>query len=318
MFEQRKRKKLEKRRREVLSTIRGERLTFDEMVERAKIHKETPDDALLTQVHKNLADIEERAKNEADIDELDDLGEDAEEQGQLRAYVCPDAEIQNTGILVFDLMAEWNLPKAKLDAVQALLVPQLKDADKRRGALRDIFDQENSWRTYTSEYEDEMGRLTWWLFGATIILLVFTIVALHCFSGKVPVGLSILAAGAAGSAVSVMRKMPLLEVSLSGELESYLRRILSRVAVGVAASMIGSGFLGWGLLSISIHGLTFADVLSVCSTAGSCSGLHTLILLAVPMLFGFSERALTEFESKVFGNSGQGRGGGTRAVDESS
>lgn len=315
MFEQRKHKKLEKRRREVLGDIRGERLGFETMVQRSQRAGENPDESFLTSVRERLAEIEQRASHEADIDELDDLGDDAEQQGQLRAYICPSTEIENAGILVFDLMAEWNLPKAKLDAVRELLLPQLKDADKRRGALRDIFEQEDSWRTYTSDYEDEMGRLTWWLVGATVILLVFAIIALRFFPGKLPVGLSILFAGAAGSAVSVMRKMPLLEVSLSGELESYRRRILSRVAVGVAASMIGSGFLGWGLLSISIHGLAFADVLNACCTPGSCTGLYTLILLAVPMLFGFSERALTEFESKVFGNSGQGRGGRTRAVE---
>jgi hypothetical protein len=42
MFERRKRKKLEKRRREVLSTIRGEQLSFETMVQRAQRYEETP------------------------------------------------------------------------------------------------------------------------------------------------------------------------------------------------------------------------------------------------------------------------------------
>jgi hypothetical protein len=130
------------------------------------------------------------------------------------------------------------------------------------------------------------------------------LVALH-FPVAAPGGL--LLAGVAGSCVSVLTKMPLLEVSLSGELESYERRILSRIGAGVLGSLIGCGLLGWGLISFSIHGQTFADVLNACSTSlpTSCTALQTLILLAVPMLFGFSERALTSFEQKVFGSSGQ-------------
>jgi hypothetical protein len=98
-----------------------------------------------------------------------------------------------------------------------------------------------------------------------------------------------------------------IEVGLSGEVESYERRILSRFGGGIIASLIGSGLLGWGLLSISTQGKTFADVLNGCCTLRSCTGLQTLLLLALPMLFGFSERASTEFELKVLGQSEQGR-----------
>jgi hypothetical protein len=150
-----------------------------------------------------------------------------------------------------------------------------------------------------------MKSYTRWLFGATIVLPVLAILAFHCpltFLG------GLLCAGAAGSCVSVMAKMPLLDVSLSGELEAYSRRILSRIGVGVIASLIGCALLGWGLLPISIQNQTFADLLNTCtaSPTTSCTELKTLILLGVPMLFGFSERALTSFELKVFGNSGQG------------
>jgi hypothetical protein len=75
------------------------------------------------------------------------------------------------------------------------------------------------------------------------------------------------------------------------------------------ASIVGCGLLGWGLISISIQGQTFADILKVCSASArtSCTTGETLTLLAVPMLFGFSERALTSFESTIFGKLGQKR-----------
>ena len=92
--------------------------------------------------------------------------------------------------------------------------------------------------------------------------------------------------------------MPLLKVVSSGELESYWRRILSRVTVGTVASLIGSGLLAWGFINISVGDLKFTDAVCGCSTGSSCTVLKTLVLVCVPLLFGFSERALTSFESQ--------------------
>lgn len=48
----------------------------------------------------------------------------------------------------------------------------------------------------------------------------------------------------------------------------------------------------------------YADSMNACSAspAGSRAGIKMLILLGLPMLLGFSERALTSFEQRVFGN----------------
>jgi hypothetical protein len=313
MFEEYKRKKLETKLKEsresALSDIRGERLAFEGMVQRARIAGEPPDDTFVADVLGRLADIERRANEETSTDELDGLSEDAEQQGQLRAYVCSSVEIRNEGTLSIDLMEEWNVPKTKVDKLRRLVEPQLQNAVTDplagRSALRDIFDESDSWRRYTSDYEDEMKRLTrWWLALPTLGLLLLAIVALR-FPLIFPIGLPILLAGAAGSCVSVMAKMPVLEVGLSGELESYERRILSRIAVGMSASLIGCGLLAWGVISLPIQGHTFADIVTACSTSPltACTGPYTLIVLAIPILFGFSERALTWFEKKVFGAS---------------
>jgi hypothetical protein len=305
MFEGRKRRKLEKRRREALCAIRGELLLFDEMVQRPRDKGDAaPNDTLLKKVHDGLAEVQKRANEEIDIDEFEHLEDDAETYGQQRAYACPAAEIRTEGCLAIDLMEEWGVPKDVIEKLRQLLVPLLQHDDKTdvmRGALRAVFEESDSWRRYTDEYEDEMKRLTiWWLFLPAILLLPAAGISLH-FARTLPLG--ILLAGAAGSCVSVMAKMPVLEIGLSGELESYERRILSRIGAGIIASLIGSGLLGWGVVSIAIQGKTFADVINECCNPGSSTALHTLILLAVPMLFGFSERALTEFELKVFGGS---------------
>jgi hypothetical protein len=144
------------------------------------------------------------------------------------------------------------------------------------------------------------------LFGAIIGSIA---VSLICFHFPRFFLAALFFAGAAGACTSVISKMPMLAVTMSGELEAYERKIWSRVSIGVVASLIGSALLGWGVLSLSIQSQSFADVISACSTTNSCStptGLlctssKILILLSVPMLFGFSERALTSFELPFFG-----------------
>jgi hypothetical protein len=306
----RKQTELENHRKEVLSTIRGEQLALDVMAQRATTAGETPDPTLLAATRKRLAEIEDRATRETDDDELDGLIEDAQQQGQFRAYLCPLPEIQHEGDLIFDLMEEWNIPKTITAKVRALLGPDLRKAktDPRaaRGALRALFEERDSWENYTDEYEKTMRQSTVWLFVATIVLLLLAIVLLQFSRSFVSGSLflsGLLIAGAAGSCVSVMAKMPMFDVGLSGELESYIRRILSRIGVGVAASLIGCALLGWGLIPISVQNQTFAEALTSCSTpiAGACTVLKTLILLGVAMVFGFSERALTSFEQRVLG-----------------
>src|SRR5215813_12753168 len=305
---EKKRKKLEKHRRETLSTIRGEQLNFEAMSQRVGRAGDTLDGTLVSDVLNRLKEIERQAREATGIDDLDDLAEDAEQQGQLRAYICPRAEIEQEGYLVIDLMGDWGVPRPVITKLENLLGRKLKNADRdpvaARSALRALFEEQDSWNNYTTDYAETMGRLTRWLFIATIVLVPLSILA---FRRPFTFQVGLLLAGAAGSCISVMGKMPLLEVSPSGELEAYGRRILSRVGTGIGASVIGCALLGWGLLPISVQNQTFADLLNACaeSPAPSCTTLKTVILLGIPMLFGFTERALTSFEQRVFEPKGR-------------
>jgi hypothetical protein len=303
--------KLEKRRVEALSFIEGEKLAVGRMAQRPRSTDDLLDNLTLDVVRDSLAEVENRAKNATRTDDLDDLMDDAESQGQFRAYLCPRGEVWVEGSLAMALLQEWGVPKTVIDNLRRLVDQPLQrakdDPEAARSALRATYEESDSWRDYTSDYEDEMKRLTrWWLFLPTAGMLLLAIVSLHF---QLTVSLGMLLAGTAGSCVSVMAKMPLLEVSLSGELESYGRRILNRVGSGMIASWIGCGLLAWGVVSVKIQDQTFADVLNSCSApcstlwVTSCSASRTLILLAVPMLFGFSERALASFERPFFGGS---------------
>lgn len=298
--------KLEERRKDILSDIRIAQVDFEVMVQRAQRAGETPDDLFLSQVRDRLEEFETQARQATHIDELDALDGDAEKQGQLRAYICPPPEIADEGDLAIDLLEEWNVPKAVIIKLRNSLGSKLKKAETEtaaaRSALHTVFSECDSWDDYTSQYEDTMRSLTVWLFCSTVALLIASIVLFH-FPVTVLGGL--LCAGAAGSCVSVMAKMPALDVRLSGELDSYARRILSRISVGVSASIIGCALLGWGVLPISMQNQTFTNLLESCTVfpPTSCTGLQTLILLGVPMIFGFSERAVVSFEQHLFGKA---------------
>jgi hypothetical protein len=309
MFGQDKSKKLEDDRQDVVEHIRYERRQFDLMVQRALAAGEPPNQALIDAANERFTTLEQQAKDAKTDDEFDDLKEQAEGEGTLRAYICPTKEIVNEGSLAIDVMAEWGIPKTKIETLRSLVDQKLKAADtiSARGALRAIFGEENSWATYTDDYEDVMRKHTIWLVIATAVLLTLATVGIHyrLKASSMIFVVVLVCAGAVGSCVSVITKMPLLDVSLSGELDAYGRRILSRVATGIVASLVGCALLSWGVLPLSIQGQTFSDVVSSCTAqdATSCTIPKILIFLAVAILFGFSERTLTSAEKSLLGES---------------
>jgi len=302
-----KKKKLADLRQEVLSVIRGELLSFETMVQRAQRVGEDVDAGFVKEVRERLDVIHERAKAENNEKELKLLGEDAQQQGQLRAYVCPIGEIESEGTLAIDVMSEWGVPKNVVATLRDFLGTKLSGAatspSAARGALRAIYEERDSWDDYTNEYTETMGSVTRKLFVATVVMLVLSLVLLQFPPMFV---YAILLAGAVGGCISVMARMPILHVGLSSELASYSRRILKRVGTGAIGSLIGCALLGWGLVPLSIQGQTFADVMNSCSGADvtTCTGIKTLIVVAVPILCGFSERLIVSLEQKVFGKGG--------------
>jgi hypothetical protein len=309
MFEGRRRKKLEKERQHVLDNISYERWQFEMMAQRARAAGEPPNSDILSTALTRFSEFAREARDAKSIDEFDNLIEKAEEQGTLRAYICPLKETVNEGCLAIDVMAEWSIPKTIIDGLRSTLGKELSNPDTARSALRAIFEENNSWADYTDDYEESMSKYTLWLVIATGILLIAIGVLFHFRLKWFPFAFLIvlLSAGAAGSCVSVMLRMPIFDVSFSGELEAYGRRIRSRVATGTVASLVGCAMLGWGVLPISLQGQTFSDVMAACSSqdVGACTITKTLIFLAVAVLFGFSERTLTSLEQKVLGGESE-------------
>ena len=300
-------------RHEVLSAVARERLDVELMAQRPRQPSDVLNSALLETVLKRLSELETKAAKLDHVDDLKDLMDDAGAQGRFRAYLCPVTEIQDEGDMLLDLVEGWGVPKASVKKLRDTFAKRLRDAettpDAARSALRVLFQERDDWSDYADDYEDTMQGYTRWLFGASIILPALAAIAFNFAFRFSPVLLfGLLLAGAAGSCVSVMGKMPAMDVSLAGELDAYGRRVLSRIGTGVVASLIGSAMLGW--LPLSVQNQTFADALNACVT-GPATGIKALLLIGVPMLLGFSERTLTSFEQRVFGSPEKTQRGGT-------
>jgi hypothetical protein len=283
------------------------------MAQRPRCEDDPLNHELLESVRKRMTEIEDAARLATNKNTLSDLEESADEQETFRAYLCPSSEIRIEGNLVITLLEWWGIPKTETDRLRGLLVKELENSDKgpnaARCALRALYKERDDWGEYREDYEVAMEVFARWLFGTAMILPVVAILAIHfefLWSPLLVGGL--LLAGVAGSCVSVITKLPALEGSRSEKIDSYERRIWSRISAGAVASLIGCGLLAWGLIPISVQGRTFADVIGagvVCSPAVPYlhPALRILILLAVPMLFGFSERALISLERSFLSNS---------------
>lgn len=300
--------KLEKCRVEVLSSITGDRQHVELMAQRPRPEDDKLDMGLLETVQRRFTEIEASAKAATIEDELTDLRDDGELQGLFAAYFCPINEIQDEGTLSIDTMEGWGIPKLSPKKLRDMFSKKLQNAVANprdaRGALHAIFAEADAWKDFIDDYEDSMRGYRRWLSFITLGAIVSAATALYFASHySILLLVGLLLAGAAGSSVSVMAKMPALDASLSGELDAYGRRVYTRIGVGIVASLIGCGFMAWGVLPISMQNQTFPDVLNSCLSPVSSPGtsIRVLIVLAVAMLLGFSERALTSFEHRIFG-----------------
>jgi len=301
-------RKLEKTRIEALSSITGDRMRVELMAQRPRTDDDKLDAALLKTVLDRLTEIEAKAKDATTEDELSALEEDGELQGLFAAYFCPANQISAEGHIEIDNIEGWGVPKTAPKKLRELFSKKLQNASENphegREALYSIFAEGDSWKDFIDDYEGTMGTYMFWLFIISVCMLLLAITALY-FAPKLYFLIfpALLLAGASGSCISVMGKMPALDASLSGELNAYSRRVLARIGVGLAASLIGSGLLGWGVLPISIQNQTFSEALNVSSASltNGAAVVKALIVLTVPMLLGFSERALTSFENRILG-----------------
>jgi hypothetical protein len=276
------------------------------MMQRPRSDSDPLNEKLIESIRKRMGEISNAARIAPNKRTLRDLEENASVQETYRAYLCPRGEIGVEGKLATNLIEWWGIPKAETETLRRLLEKSLETGEENpedaRSALQKLYKEQDEWGDYRDEYEDSMASFARHLFADAFFMPILAAICIYYAFWWPPLIIcGFLMAGVAGSCVSVLTKLPALEGSPSEKIDSYERRIWSRIGVGVAASLIGCGLLGWGLISISVPGRTFSELagLSVTppqSVPGPLVALRVLVPLAVCMLFGFSERALASFD----------------------
>ncbi len=112
-----------------------------------------------------------------------------------------------------------------------------------------------------------------------------------------------LVAGVCGACVSVLLKFP--HVMDYGENVTTMLGIFGRVVTGALASMIGFGFLASGTISFNFtfdgQPKSIGAIIKNFNTPDGSSTLYLLVILSLALLFGFSERLFSSFESTLLG-----------------
>ena len=292
---------LARRKAESLAEIRDFRANFEASVLAANAAGSTYSEPLIPHVRAQFTKLEQSVTEVATKDELGALERQAQDLTDLRAYICPSAEIPIAGRTVLNTMDGWGVPQKALDALKKEVEPHFTNPvklDAGRAALFEVLRECTSWSNYIDDFRNEMQKTTYLLTAWILTSLVASILLISLRY----VVLGLLAAGACGAFVSVISKLPTLQVSGGGDIGPYKRGVWRRVCTGLAASIIGIGLLISGIVTISFpQGVSIPNTIDACATPGSqCSTRYLLVLIAIVMLFGLSERALTSFEDTVF------------------
>lgn len=225
------------------------------------------------------------------------LAQRACELATLRAFVAvpPGLEIQGNGAI--SEMVEWAVPRTTIERLKEhALNLRSNNLAVARMTLWALYKEEDAWSEYVDWYYHFMSRLG---AGLLICALGVLVTALVAFSHK-QVLPALIFGGMSGALLSVLMRLP--SVVGHGDFWSYLYRILIRVGTGTAASVMGLGFFTSGLITLSVGGSpqSISKLIEACAGKDGCDISSSLFLLALAMVLGFTERALTIFEDKVF------------------
>jgi hypothetical protein len=320
-----------------LTEIQNNKATFIEAERQASAAKCSYDSSLAKAVMDDFGEIEKSVLNAAG-EELDTLISRSQDLKNMRAYLLPRHEIEAQGKYVIAELREWSVPQSVLKSIEDDFLNALQkgDLNAARAALYNIFDSSDYWNMYIDWFTGFMRYIASILMGLMLLSLAGAFICiLHGFATP-----GFILAGACGALVSVISKLPPLVPY--GETAGYIVRIIGRVAVGIAACVIGYGLLASGILTVGLPDKsTLADLINgntVESRAGMSGNLQkanvvaapapaqntnlastadsskncpqpggttrdALILIAIAMLFGFSERSLSSFENKIFPGS---------------
>lgn len=240
----------------------------------------------------------EKASQEDDLAALEDRPDKLENQ---TAYVLPVSHLAENAQVIFDELVSWEVPPKSIrqvkEFVEKLKDPKVPDADKR-----------NLYWWILSEYDYRSDYVEWVNSKFLILKIISSVAAIGSLAASLILLNSrlllpgFLLAGVSGASLSVLLKFP--NIMDYGEYMKTMLDIFSRFTTGLIASVIGLGFLASGIINLSF---TFDGELESMATVirdfdiAEKPILWSLVLLSLGIIFGFSERLFSSFESTILG-----------------
>lgn len=295
-----------------LPTVKESRTKFEQAVHSNM--KDPHTHAEVTFIYEMFNRIEEQETSAAhDRKSLRKIRQDAVGLSRLRAYVYPITIIEMQGEAMINTLQQENLPGSAFDLFAGPLKNGLTCGDdaKQRAAFHTILQEYDEWLEYIYRYDEIMLLLS-----ALLALAIFAL-TYGAFDqlkdGSVFLG--VILAGLSGACTSVISKLP--SITTAEGYVPYLRGAIRRIAVGFTGSIIGLAFLASGIVTISVpsHGAIDAILKRIASVQPTSQIENTsekdakgnpvdvLIIVAIVMAFGLSERALTVLEDRVMPGS---------------
>jgi hypothetical protein len=325
---------LDEQRAELLRYVSGLKSEIVQQVSIARLTQGLSEqqEAFATQLVEQFDSLS-RDAGQADKPTLDILRDRADTLDASRIFFMTPAEMRATARARLSEMRDWAIPDAWLQDVSQI-VTEMQAADWKPDpyAFKRVEKEYVYWDDYTDWYFGRMTQISVGLFVTTVLALLLAFVAFR----DVGVFWGFIAAGVAGTGVSILLKLP--PMSVYGTVAPLGGQICVRYAAGLVGVTVGAGFLALGLFTIKLPGdrdlSTILEMYarnssatdpSLAPTSAKRIDAHTnlraetstknppstdsadnhlslLILMSVGLLLGFSERSLTSFETTLFGS----------------
>lgn len=278
-----------------LAEMRGYRATYVSVVEKARALKDAPDEALVKRALDIFDNLEEEFLAATTDEARKNIVERAEEVEQSRAYIQPESELVVEANTLAADMTDWGVPEPMLQSIERDLLSIIKlPADKtrlaeKRSALNKLYQCYDAWSDHVTTYERWATRTAWVLGCLLVAGAVGCIIAiaekkpLHAFT----------VAGFTGALLSVLGKFP--PMLGWGQWASYTPRMLGRITTGIVTTLAGGALLALDVIRIGEK--RFVDLFA---EKPAPETRYMLLLVGLGIVFGFSERALVQFQDMVF------------------
>lgn len=219
--------------------------------------------------------------------DVEGISDSAQVLARMRAYLWPVDEAKQEGKGLLSVMEQWGVPRIVLKELQAA-VEKMRDCPepRMRALLYQLYADHDYWSSNIDSLFDQRKiaarvAASMTVAGAALAYLLFLYT--HVLWG-------FIAAASAGSALSIMRRPP--PVDVYSRVADFEARAIRRFISGVMGSLLALGLVHAGVVVIPLpRGIDVTHVFDAC--VQGCGWAQSTVLFAFGLTLGFSERLLT-------------------------